>query len=203
MEFIDSTMEYTDNTSNKTKNKAYLLNNHLFGKDTGIISRTDKKRDIKFMQSNLGRYYRPEFDSSHGENYKHYISLHDENDRLIIGSEFFFIGAYNKEKNLWIWGTETPTISVSIKDKINAFMSYGLSLLHSENLDTIIDKTKLSDFLTNRYSVMPTNDLMMIFSFLADKLYKDDTFQIITRIIDNNIGFFVLTNITFSNVDIV
>lgn len=193
-------MEFVDNSN--SNNKAYFLNNYLYGKKKEYTIRTDKKRDTKFMNSNIGRYYKPQYESSHGENYKHYINVYDENYNLIIGGEFFFLGVYNKEKNIWLWETEAPTASISIKDKVNAFKTYGLSLLHSDNFDNNIlkDKTMLSEFLTNRYTVMPTNDLINIFSYLADKIYKDDMFYIITKNIDNNIGFYVITNITFSNI---
>lgn len=150
------------------------------------------------------------------ENYKPYKIISDiaeinkerkfvatiyHNDEIILRAEYWVLGSYSNDKNLWVWGDQSNVLEKNMCEKIKILRE------QLTNGTMKYDDTFMA-FLKNNYSVMTTSDVYEKLSLLKtillnfshhDMIKQNTQRDIITSMGRKIVHMFVLERILSDN----
>lgn len=103
-----------------------------------------------------------------------YIILYDKNKKEIVRSRYEFVGIYNPNVDVWIWGWAIPSLMKNQINLIKKVLNYGIGL----DDDSIFLKSEL---ITSRFKIVNNLQLDMHLA-IASYISKEPC---VVPIIDN------------------
>lgn len=118
-----------------------------------------------------------------------------ENEDLVFRFEYIIMGTYNKEKNIWIWASESQTLDRSLVERINALkdkMRFNKECEHQKH------------FIDEAYTVIPTDAIKNVLAKFAVAVYtmSSKQNQLLTLLSPKNIDnvdVYVVNRVLFEN----